>query len=316
MDPTAAPVVLLSGHALGAFEKRLHEEGWRTVGPGEVAEADRGEVRALAHASILPLRQADLESMPNLGLIHCMGAGYETVDVPWCRARGIEVTNAGDANAELVADYALGMLLAAWRNVAVGDRMIREGRWTQVAPREARGPGLKGRRLGIVGFGHIGVACAKRAEPFGLDISWWGPRPKPEARWPRIESLLELAAWSDILLVACRANAENRGLISREIIEAVGPGGMVLNIARGSVVDEDALILALKDGRLGRAALDVFWEEPSPAARWADVPNTLLTPHAAGLASDPSTMIYDRAVENLRLFFAGRPVATPVPSSA
>jgi len=316
MDPTPTPVVLLSGHALGAFEKRLHEEGWRTVGPGEVAMADLAQVRALAHASILPLRQADLEAMPNLGLIHCMGAGYETVDVPWCRARGIEVTNAGDANAELVADYALGMLISAWRNIVVGDRMVREGRWTQVAPRKARGPGLKGRRLGIVGFGHIGVACAKRAEPFGLEICWWGPRPKPEARWPRTESLLELATWSDILLVACRANAENRGLISREIIEAVGPEGMILNIARGSVVDEDALILALKDGRLGRAALDVFWEEPSPAARWADVPNTLLTPHAAGLASDASTMIYDRAVENLRLFFAGRAVATPVPSGA
>lgn len=316
MEPTAAPVVLLSGHVLGALEPRLRAEGWEAVGAAEVAEADRARVRALVHASIKPLRQADLEALPNLGLIHCMGAGFETVDVPWCRARGVEVTNAGDANAEVVADYALGMLIAAWRNIAVGDRMIREGRWGQVAPREAMGPSLSGRRLGIVGLGHIGVACARRAEPFGLEVRWWGPRPKPGLAWPRVDTLLELSAWSDILLVACRAHADNRGLISREVIEAVGADGMIVNIARGSVVDEDALILALQDGRLGRAALDVFWEEPTPANRWADVPNTLLTPHAAALTSDAWTMIYDRAMENLRLFFAGRPLATPVPSEA
>jgi lactate dehydrogenase-like 2-hydroxyacid dehydrogenase len=129
-----------------------------------------------------------------------------------------------------------------------------------------------------------------------------------------MESLPALAAWSDILLVACRANAGNRGMVSREVIEAVGPDGMLVNVARGSVVDEDALIAALKAGRLGRAGLDVFAEEPTPQARWADVPNVVLTPHNAGTTRDTIPRLIALAVENMRLFFAGRPVATPVPA--
>jgi lactate dehydrogenase-like 2-hydroxyacid dehydrogenase len=144
-----------------------------------------------------------------------------------------------------------------------------------------------------------------------MSVAWWGPTPK-DAAWPRAASVLELARDSDILMVAARAEAANRGLISAEVIDAVGPQGLIVNVARGSLIDEGALIAALKSGRLGRAALDVFAEEPTPAARWADVPNTVLTPHTAGGTTDSIPRMVAQAVENVRLFLSGDPVMSPV----
>jgi lactate dehydrogenase-like 2-hydroxyacid dehydrogenase len=313
MNQRAAPMVLLSDPMLSIVEPALQAEGWRVAKAWELTDDQRAEVRAIAHAGGVLLPRAVLESMPNVGLIACVGAGYDGVDVPWCRARGIEVTNAAGLNAADVADQAIGLMISGWRNIVAGDRMIREGRWLE----NHRNPAtcsLAGRRFGIVGLGAIGAACARRAQAFELDVAWWGPRPKPQAPWPRLAGLLELAAWSDILLVASSAHAGNHGMISREVIEAVGPDGMIVNVSRGSVLDEDALIAALKAGRLGRAGLDVFAEEPTPWARWADVPNVVLTPHSAGTTRDTIPRLIALAVENMRLFLAGRPVATPVPA--
>jgi len=213
-------------------------------------------------------------------------------------------------NADDVADHALGLMIGAWRNIVAGDRMVREGRWRQ-EDRMQVPRGLGGKALGIVGLGAIGLAVARRGEAFGMQIAWWGPNPKPVA-WLRAESLLALAQASDVLVVAALANASNRGMISAAVIEAVGPQGLIVNVGRGSLVDEDALIAALKDGRLGRAALDVFAEEPTPAARWKDVPNVVLTPHSAGGTTDSIPRMVGQALENMRLFFAGEAVMSPV----
>lgn len=312
MDQPTAPTVLLSDPMLAAFEPALQAEGWRVARAWALPDAERAEVRAIVHAGDIVLPAKILESLPNVGLIACVGAGYDGVDVAWCRARGIEVTHAAGLNAADVADHAIGLMLAGWRNILAGDRMIRDGLWRE-NHRHPASASLTGRRFGVVGLGAIGTASARRARAFDLDIAWWGPRPKPSAPWPRMEGLLELAVWSDVLLVACRANAENRGLISREVIEAVGPSGMIVNVARGSVMDEDALIAALRAGRLGHAGLDVFAEEPTPAARWADVPNVVLTPHTGSATRETIPRLVARTIENLRLFFQGRPVATPVP---
>lgn len=304
------PVVMLSHEMLAPLRKPFDEAGLRVVERWTLADADRQAVRAIVHAGEIPLPPDFLESLPGLGLIACVSVGYDGVDVPWCRAHGIEVTHAKGLNADDVADHAMGLLLASWRKIALGDRIVREGGWRD-DPRMRAGPGLKGRRLGVMGLGAIGEAVAVRAEAFGLQVAWWGPNPKP-ARWPRGESLLKLAQASDILVVACRADASNRGAVSREVIEAVGPKGLIVNVARGSIVDEDALIAALKDGSLGRAALDVFAEEPTPAGRWVDVPNTVLTPHSAGGTVDSIPRMVAQAVENVRLFLKGEPVASPV----
>jgi lactate dehydrogenase-like 2-hydroxyacid dehydrogenase len=311
MDPSSAPTVLLYHPMLSRFEPVLAAEGWGVVRAWELGDTDRAKVRAMAHAGDILLTKDFLESLPNLGLIACVGAGYDGVDVAWCRARGIEVTNAAGLNADDVADHAIGLMIAGWRGIVAGDRAIRQGQWRE-SHRTAASSSLRGRRFGVVGLGAIGAAAARRAGAFGLEVAWWGPRAK-QAPWPRLSGVLELAAWSDVLLVACRANADNRGLISREVIEAVGPEGMIVNVARGSVVDEDALIAALQAGRLGYAGLDVFAEEPTPAARWADVPNVVLTPHIGSTTYETIPRLIARTLENLRLFFAGRPVANPVP---
>jgi lactate dehydrogenase-like 2-hydroxyacid dehydrogenase len=304
---------MISDPRMGFIEPSLKAEGWRVVKGWELDAAARGEVGAIAHAGGFPLPAAMIEGLPKLGLIACMGAGYDGLDIGWLRARGIEVTNAAGLNAEDVADHAIGLMLAGWRNILVGDQILRADGWRGRA-RLPESLSLKGRRFGVVGLGQIGAASARRAEAFGLEVAWWGPRPKPEAPWPRLDSLMALAEWSDILLVASRASADNEKMISREVIEAIGPEGMIVNVARGSVVDEDALIAALKEGRLGLAGLDVFAEEPTPPARWEGVPNTVLTPHTGSTTKDMVSRLIAQMVVNMRLHLAGRPVANPVPA--
>lgn len=308
--PMPARLVMISHEMLEPVRRPLEAAGFQ-VAPGHApSDETREAIRVIVHAGEVPLTPELLERLPNLGLIACVSVGYDGIDVGWCRKRGIEVTHAKGLNADDVADHAIGLILASWRNIVAGDQVVRAGGWRgddRLRPR----PGLKGRKLGIMGLGAIGEAVARRAEAFGMEVAWWGPNPKPAA-WPRADSLLALARESDILVVACRADASNRGAVSGTIIEAVGPRGLIVNVARGSIIDEDALIAALKDGRLGRAALDVFAEEPTPAARWADVPNTVLTPHTAGGTVDSIPRMVAQALENVRLFLAGEPVASPV----
>jgi lactate dehydrogenase-like 2-hydroxyacid dehydrogenase len=250
------------------------------------------------------------ESLPRLGMIACFTAGYDGVDVAWARSRGLKVSHSPGVNHEDVADHAMGLVLASWRRIVEGDRVVRTGQWK--ATEKLVSPSLGGRRLGIVGLGAIGGAVARRAEVFGLQVTWWGPREKPDAPWPRAESLEDLARESDILVVTARSSEESRGLVSRAVIEALGPNGLLVNVSRGPVVDEEALILALKQGALGRAALDVFWSEPTPPARWVGVPNVVFTPHSAGATSGAIPKMVALTHENLRRFFAGEPLANPV----
>lgn len=267
------------------------------------------DIRVMVVAGEAPLDKALIERLPNLDLIACFTSGYDGIDIDWCRQRGLPVTHAPGVNHEDVADHALGLILAARRQIASGDRQVREGGWTF----ETRTitTSLAGQKLGIVGLGHIGKAVADRAEAFRMAVSWWGPRPH-DAEWPRADSLLALAKASDILVVACKADETNRGLILRDIIEALGPDGLLVNVSRGQVVDEDALIAALKSGTLGQAALDVFIEEPTDPARWADVPNVILTPHTAGATTAGVQGMLMLLIENLQAHFAGEPLKTPV----
>ena len=306
------PMVVISARILTGLKAAVVARAGVDVALAwELDEADRPRVRCLLHAGEAPLTPEFLLGFPNLGLIAVMTAGYEGVDVAWCKARGLQVTYAGGVNADDVADHAMGLLLASARDMHEQDRAIREGRW-RLEDRLIPQPSLTGRRLGIVGLGYIGAAIARRAEPFKLKVSWWGPRPQ-DAPWPRAESLLALAADSDILMVACPGGPETQGLVDAEVIAALGPEGMLVNVSRGSVVDEDALIAALRSGGLRRAALDVFQQEPTPADRWADVPHTLLTPHRAGATTEGVPNMVGLALENIRLFLAGEAVASPVP---
>lgn len=267
------------------------------------------DIRALIVAGEAPLDKGLIERLPALDLIACFTSGYDGIDIDWCRQRGLPVTHAPGVNHEDVADHALGLILAARRQIVSGDRQVRSGGWT--AETRSITPSLGGQKLGVVGLGAIGAAVARRAETFRMDVSWWGPRPK-DAEWPRADSLSALAKASDILVVACKADETNRGLISREVLQALGPDGLLVNVARGQLIDEDALIDMLKSGALGQAALDVFMEEPTEPSRWADVPNLVLTPHTAGATTAGVQGMLMLLMQNLQAHFAGQPLKTPV----
>ena len=273
------------------------------------AEAERA-AQAVVVAGEFPLDKARLEAMPALKLIACFTSGYDGVDVDWARARGLEVTHALGVNHEDVADHALGLILASRRRIVAGDSEVRSGGWS--ARHKTLTLSLKGQKLGLVGLGRIGEALARRAAVMGLEIAWWGPRPKPDAAWPRLDSLMALADWADILVVASRADEANRSMVSAPVIEALGPRGLLVNVARGQLVDEDALIAALGSGALGAAALDVYVEEPTSSARWAEVPNTVLTPHTAGATRQAVAGMLDMQKANLEAVIGGAPPVTPV----
>ena len=299
VQPHLAPV---APFLEGAWEvHRLWE------GPPVEAEA---AVRALVVAGEFPLDPALVERLPNLRLIACFTSGYDGIDVGWCRARGLEVTHAPGVNHEDVADHALGLVIAHRRRIVQGHQDLLAGRWT--ARSKTITPSLGAARLGIVGLGAIGEALARRAEACRMAVSWWSPRAR-EAAWPRAESLMALARDSDVLVVACRADETNRGLISREVLDALGPHGLLVNVARGQLVDEEALVAALKEGRLGGAALDVFETEPTAAARWAGVPNVVLTPHTGGATTQAVQAMLGLLLRNLDAVLNGGAPVTPAP---
>jgi lactate dehydrogenase-like 2-hydroxyacid dehydrogenase len=296
------PLALIVVPFLTVLEPAFKAGGLATARAWELTDEQRSRVRTIVHAGEVALSAEFLESLPALGLIANVSVGYDGIDVAWCRARGIEVSHARGLNAEDVADHAIGLLLAAWRNIPALDRTVHEGRWRQ-EERIGGQPSLGGRTLGVVGLGHIGAAVARRAEALRLNVQWWGPREK-DAPWPRAENVMELARASDILVVACRAEPANRGLIS---------AGLIVNVSRGSLIDEPALRAALRDGKLWRAALDVFAQEPTPGDLWADIPNAVLTPHTAGSSNEAVPLMVAQAVDNVRRFLAGEPLASPVP---
>ncbi len=300
---SAEKPALLVHPPLGLFELQL--------GSYEVLHwpSERSDVRAAVVIGGIGLSKAMLDALPNLGVVVCFGVGVDGLDLNYCARRGIAVTHGRDLNHEDVADVAMGLLIAAARAFGAGERVLRENRWTPplaVPPRRR----LRGMKLGIVGMGAIGKAIAARAVPFGFEIRWCGPSAKPEVAFGYEPDLLKLAVWADALAIAARG--DQAGLISADVIEALGSNGVLVNVSRGTLIDEDALIAALKAGELAAAGLDVFQQEPTPAERWADVPNVTLTPHLGGATREALYAGSQNVLENLRRFFAGEALLSPL----
>jgi hydroxypyruvate reductase len=251
-----------------------------------------------------------MQWLPQLRLIACFGVGVDAIDLAAARERGIAVTNTPDVLTDDVADLAIGLLLATMRGIVSGDRYVRAGRWLHGAMGVQSK--VSGKALGIVGMGRIGQAIAARAAAFGMPIAWTGPRNK-NLPWRYEPDLIALARGVDVLIAACPGGAATRGLISRAVLQALGPGGVFVNIARGSVVDEAALVDLLTTGKLGGAGLDVFSEEPNvPRALFA-LDNVVLQPHQASATRETRTAMGRLVIDNVAAFFAGRPLITPVP---
>jgi hydroxypyruvate reductase len=250
------------------------------------------------------------DRLPALKLLAVLGAGYDHVDVRALRARGILLSNTPGLTDACVADAAMGLLIAVQRRLVAADRYVREGRWPQA--RFPLAPRFSGRRLGIFGLGRIGAALAKRAAGFDLEIGYHNRGSRPELPFRYFETLEALAAWSDYLVVACPLSAETRHCVDADVLRALGPEGIVVNIARGAVIDEAALVAALEAREIAGAGLDVFEGEPEVPAALTRLENTVLTPHLGGGSRETWDACYAAVVANVEHFFkTGRP-ATPV----
>ncbi len=250
-----------------------------------------------------------LAQLPALKVIATSGVGFDGIPLDVARRRGIAVTNTPGLLDSAVAELAVGLLLALLRELPAADRHVREGRWA--AADYPLTTGLAGKRVGIVGLGRIGSGIARRLQPFEVDIAYSGSH-KPAVPYRHVASVQALAAEVDILVVSCSGGPATRHLIDATVLDALGPAGFLVNVSRGSVVDEAALIEALADGRLRGAALDVFEVEPLQGSRLTELPNTLLTPHAASATNDTRAAMLRLALDNLHAVLRGDAPLTPV----
>lgn len=250
----------------------------------------------------------EIAALPGLQIICVIGAGYEQVDLAAAKARGITVTNGAGANASAVADHSMALLFAVVRNIAQADATTRQGQWNRVIS-----PSLSGKRLGILGLGAVGLAIAKRAAlGFDMQVSYHNRSRRDDVPYQYCESPLALARESDFLIVATPGGANTRALVDAAVIDALGPQGYLVNIARASVVSTADMVAALREGRLAGAGLDVFDDEPNVADELKELDNVVLTPHVAGQTPEAARDTVTLVLKNLQAFFAGEPVLTPV----
>ncbi|GBQ83836.1 2-hydroxyacid dehydrogenase [Asaia krungthepensis] len=253
---------------------------------------------------------AVMDSLPALEVITINGIGTDAVDLVEAARRDIAVTVTRDVLTDDVADLGMALMLAAMRDLVPGDRLVRDSLWGKQGLPLARK--VSGAKLGIVGMGQVGQAIARRARAFSMDVAYFSRRDLALDGVPFHASLIDLASWSDVLVIAASGGAQSRHLISRDVIDALGPDGLLVNVARGSVVDEEALVAALVEGRLGRAALDVFTDEPNVPDTLKTLDNVVLQPHRASATLETRTAMGQLVLDNLAAHFAGRPLLTPV----
>jgi lactate dehydrogenase-like 2-hydroxyacid dehydrogenase len=252
-----------------------------------------------------------IAALPRLEVISCFGVGVDAINLPAARARGITVTNTPDVLNDDVADLGVGLMLSAARAIPQGDRYVRAGRWEAegMMPLQTK---FSGKTVGILGLGRIGKVIARRCEAFDCSILYHGRNPQDGVAYRYYADLVEMARDADFLCAICPGGEATRNIVNRPVLEALGPKGILVNVARGSVVDADALIAVLKEGKLGGAALDVFPDEPRVPPALLDFPNVIVQPHVASATIETRTAMGDLTVENLELHFAGKPVRTPV----
>lgn len=300
-----SPLFMQSLHEHFVVHERLHE-----TDPAAFAAAAQ-RIRAIAASGESRVSAALIEQLPALEIISVMGVGYDGIDVAAARARNVVVTHTPDVLNDDVADLALGLMLSLARAIPQADAYVRAGKWVQgPMPLQRR---MSGSRLGIVGIGRIGQAIATRAQAFGMPIAYTARSPRTTLPYRYLPSVQALAAESDFLVVITPGGEATRKLINVEVLKALGPQGFVINVARGSVMDQDALIEALETGMIAGAGLDVFENEPNVPERLRALPNVVLTPHVGSATGQTRRAMADLAFGNLQAQFEGKPLLSPVP---
>jgi lactate dehydrogenase-like 2-hydroxyacid dehydrogenase len=252
---------------------------------------------------------------PNLRIVGNFGVGYDSVDVGTAAKRGIVVTNTPDVLTEEVADTAIGLLLSTVREFYRAENWLREGRWPKDGDYRLTPASLRDRSAGIAGLGRIGKAIARRLEAFAVPVSYYGRNPQPDVSYRYYSSLVDLARDVDTLIVVTPGGAGTQNMINAAVLGALGSRGILINMSRGSVVDEAALIAALKNGTILAAGLDVFVGEPNVNPALLEIENLTLFPHVGSASQHTRNAMGQLVVDNLAAFAEGRPPKTPVPET-
>lgn len=283
---------------------------WEAKDRGAFCAPLATSVRAIVSSGHAGADAAMMDALPKTEIIACFGVGYDAIDIAAAKTRKIAVTNTPDVLTDDVADLALGLLIDVARRISRGDRFVRAGGWLKGGLEF--GTSLKDKKVGIVGLGRIGRATAKRAEAFGLEVLYHGRRQQAGVSYPFYTDLVQLARDSDFLVLTLPGGPETKGMVSAEVLDALGSEGMLVNVARGSIVDEKALVSALQTGKLGGAALDVFADEPRVPPELLTMDNVVLQPHVGSATHDTRAAMGKLVVDNLLAHFAGQPLVTRV----
>lgn len=267
-------------------------------------------IRAVATDGHYGVPAAVMAACPNLGMAASYGVGYDGIDISACKARGIRVSNTPDVLNDAVAELAVGLMIGLCRRIPQADAYVRAGLWREGT--FALTGELTGAHAGILGLGRIGKEIARRLQAMKMRVSYHGRREQPYEPYLYYPDLVEMAHDVDWLVVIAPGSAETKGIVSRRVLEALGPGGALVNVARGALVEEGALVALLSEGRLGGAALDVFADEPRVPDELMSMPNVVLSPHQGSATHKTRSAMGDLVVRNLAAFFAGDPLLTPV----
>lgn len=287
------------------------KEHFELVTPESMTEAQAAEIEVLLTNGKGKAPKELLDRLPNLKMIDVLGVGYDGVDTAECRRRGIEICVTTGVLTADVADLALGLTLSLLRRIPSGHELVCSKRWEQ-KEKLPLGHQMAFKRVGIAGLGQIGQAVAKRCAAFEMDISYFDLKEK-DVPYHYFADLTELAANVDILIISAAATPANRGMVNAEVLKALGPSGVVVNVARGSLIDEPALIEAIKNGTIAGCALDVFEKEPFAPHELMGRPNVVLTPHIASATVETRKKMAAIVLENLKAFMEGRPRPTALP---
>lgn len=270
--------------------------------------ADR--IRGVATGGGSGLPRQIMDALPALEVISVNGVGTDQIDLEEARRRGIQVATTLGTLTDDVADMAIALMLAVMRDIVSNDRFVRAGLWPDRPLPLSRS--VTHKRMGIAGFGHIGQAIARRADAFGMELAYFNSRPRTESPVRFEPDLKALAEWSDILVLAVSGGPRSANMINSDILDALGQDGVLINIARGSVVDENALISALKAKRIAGAGLDVFQNEPDINPAFFSLENVVLQAHQASATVETRTAMGNLMVDNLAAYFEGKPLLTPI----
>jgi lactate dehydrogenase-like 2-hydroxyacid dehydrogenase len=316
--PQERPEVLLIGPARPVIAKGLSDFTMHIL--PAATDQDRffasiAHVRAMAvSAPVTPIDDALLARLPKLRIIASFGVGYDHIDANAAAQRGIVVTNTPDVLTEEVADTAIGLLLCTVRKLPQAERYLRAGKWLESNYPLTRAT-LRNRTVGLVGMGRIGMAIARRLDAFGVPVAYHARNPHPDLTYRHYPKLIDMARDVDTLIVIVPGGAATRNMIDAQVLEALGPDGILINVARGSVVDEGALIAALKKRKIMAAGLDVFVNEPQVPESLLTMENVVLLPHLGSASVFTREKMDQLLVDNILAWANGRPPLTPVPET-